>query len=102
MIGTSKQTTVTIADFTFDLSRLTPPKSHSYTTTFTTSTQSVPPPVPVYSYHCTQSGCDANTLPRLSQGQLSCQFKWMYSKAIQKQINEKYPVVLPNLLLKPR
>ena len=50
---------------------------------FTPRTHSDPPRVPVYSYHCTHSGCVANTFPRVSQGQEMSQFRCRYSNPIQ-------------------
>ena len=39
----------------------------------TSHTQRLPPVVPVNIYHLTQSGCVANTLPKVSHGQLKPQ-----------------------------
>ena len=55
------------------------------------NTHSVPPKIPVYSYHCTRSGTFAKTLPKISHGQERSLFKCKYSKANQQTTKATYP-----------
>ena len=54
----------------------------------------VPPKAPVYSYHCTIFGFAANTFPRFSQGQVSCQCRCKNSHEHQKAMKAKEIVTL--------